>query len=318
LCDELSFHFTDAGHIIGAAAVQLCANEDGKKIRLSFSGDVGRYNDLILKAPDDFAQADYIICESTYGNGIHENPENTEKKLLDIILNTCIEKKGKLIIPAFSLGRTQELVFLLNNLKNKQLLPKIKVFVDSPLSSKATQVMRKHTECFNETVKASLHHDPDPFDFEDLKYIEDTDESKFLNEIQEPCIIISASGMGDAGRVKHHLSNSIGNPNNTVLIAGYCSPGTLGADLLAGHQQVHIFGEVFDVKAGVESIQSLSAHADSTDLLRFLSCQNKEIVKKVFLVHGEPESKIGFRSLLAREGYKEVIIPEKGESFVLA
>lgn len=318
LCDELSFHFTDAGHIIGAAAVQLCANEEGKKIRLSFSGDVGRYNDLILKAPDDFAQADYIICESTYGNSVHENPENTEKKLLDIILTTCIEKKGKLIIPAFSLGRTQELVFLLNNLKNKHLLPKIKVFVDSPLSSKATQVMRKHTECFNETVKASLHHDPDPFDFEDLKYIEDTDESKFLNDIQEPCIIISASGMGDAGRVKHHLSNSIGNPNNTVLIAGYCSPGTLGADLLAGHQQVHIFGEVFDVKAGVESIQSLSAHADSTDLLRFLSCQDKEKVKKVFLVHGEPESKIGFRSLLAREGYKEVIIPEKGESFVLA
>jgi len=318
LCDELSFHFTDVGHIIGAAAIQLSANEEGKKIKLSFSGDVGRYNDLILKAPENFSQADYIICESTYGNSVHENPENTEQKLRDIILSTCIEKKGKLIIPAFSLGRTQELVYILNNLKNKNLLPQVKVFVDSPLSSKATQVMRKHTECFNESVKVSLHQDPDPFDFPDLKYIEDTDESKFLNEIQEPCIIISASGMGDAGRVKHHLSNSIGNPNNTVLIAGYCSPGTLGADLLAGHKQVHIFGEVFDVKSAVESIQSLSAHADSADLLRFLSCQDKEKVKKIFLVHGEPEAKTGLRTLLAREGYKEVIIPEKGESFVLS
>lgn len=317
LCDELSFHFTDAGHIIGAAAIQLSSNENGRQVKLSFSGDVGRYNDLILKAPAAFAQADYIICESTYGNSVHEDPENTEKKLLDIILTTCVDKKGKLIVPAFSLGRTQELVYILNNLKNKRLLPKIKVFVDSPLSSKATQVMRKHSECFNAAVRASLHHDPDPFDFEDLKYIEDADESKFLNELQEPCIIISASGMGDAGRIKHHLSNAIGNPNNTVLIAGYCSPGTLGADLLEGQKHVHIFGEVFEVKAEVESIQSLSAHADSTDLLRFLSCQNKDQVKKIFLVHGEEDAKAGFRSQLAREGYKEVIIPEKGESFVL-
>ncbi len=178
--------------------------------------------------------------------------------------------------------------------------------------------MRKHSECFNEQVKASLHQDPDPFDFEDLEYIEDVEDSKFLNEIQEPSIIISASGMGDAGRVKHHLSNAIIHPNNTVLIAGYCSPGTLGADLLAGHKQVHIFGEIFDVKASIESIQSLSAHADSADLLRFLSCQDKQKIKKIFLVHGEAESKISFRSLLAQEGYREVIIPEKGESFVLS
>lgn len=317
LCDELSFHFTDVGHIIGSAAVHLTCTEEDKKIKLCFTGDVGRYNDLILKAPEIFPQTDYLICESTYGNSIHENPENTEHKLLNIILRTCTEKKGKLIIPAFSLGRTQELVYILNTLKNKNLLPKVKVFVDSPLSSKATQVMRKHSECFNEEVKATLHQDPDPFDFEDLKYIEDVDDSKFLNELQDPCIIISASGMGDAGRIKHHLSNSIGNPNNTVLIAGYCSPGTLGANLLAGLKQVHIFGEVFDVKCDIESIQSLSAHADSQDLLHFLSCQDKKKLKTIFLVHGETESKIGFRSLLAREGYREVIIPEKGESFHL-
>ncbi|MCU0359229.1 MAG: MBL fold metallo-hydrolase [Bacteroidia bacterium] len=318
LCDELSFHFTDVGHIIGSAAINITSNEENKILKLCFSGDVGRYNDLILNAPEPFPQADYIVCESTYGNSIHENPENSELKLLNLIIKTCIEKKGKLIVPAFSLGRTQEIVYLLNVLKNKNLLPKMKVFVDSPLSFKATQVMRKHPECFNETLKASLHQDPDPFDFEDLKYIEDVEDSKFLNEIQEPCMIISASGMGDAGRIKHHLSNTIGNPNNTVLIAGYCSPGTLGADLLAGHKQVHIFGEVFEVKAEVEAIQSLSAHADSSDLLRFLSCQNKEKIKKIFLVHGEAESKLGYRSLLIQHGYREVIIPEKGESFLLS
>ncbi len=317
LCDELSFHFSEVGHIIGAASVHLTSYELEKKVRLSFTGDVGRYDDLILREPEPFEQADYIICESTYGNSLHDKRLDSEQNILKIIQHTCITKKGKLIIPAFSLGRTQELVYMLNSLKNKKLLPSINVFVDSPLSSKATQVMRRHPECFNDKVRQSLHQDPDPFDFEGLKYIQNAEQSKLLNEIQEPCIIISASGMGDAGRIKHHLSNSIGNPKNTVLLAGYCSPGTLGADLLEGNKQVHIFGEIFEVKAEVNSIQSLSAHADYAELIRYLSCQDKTKVKTIFLVHGEKESKLGFQSRLIHEGFQEVILPEKGESFKL-
>jgi len=317
LCDELSFHFTEVGHIIGAAAVHLTSHEKENKVRLSFTGDVGRYNDLILRSPKPFEQADYIICESTYGNSLHDKREDSEQKLLDIILHTCVEKKGKLIIPAFSLGRTQELVYMLNSLKNKNLMPPLKAFVDSPLSSKATQVMRRHPECFNDEVKKSLQQDPDPFDFQDLKYIRNAEESKLLNEVKEPCIIISASGMGDAGRIKHHLSNSIGNPKNTVLLAGYCSPGTLGADLLQGDSQVHIFGELFEVKAEINSIQSLSAHADYAELIHYLSCQDKSKVKSLFLVHGENESKVGFQTRLMHEGYQNVLIPIQGESFVL-
>lgn len=317
LNNELSFHFTEVGHIIGSAAVHLRSYEKEHPVNLTFSGDVGRYNDLILKAPESFSQADHLICESTYGDSLHEAPENCEQKLLDIIMDTCVQKKGKLIIPAFSLGRTQELVYILNNLKNKGKLPRVKVFVDSPLSSKATQVMRKNSHCFNEQVLASLSHDPDPFDFEDLKYIEDVDDSKMLNQLADPCIIISASGMGDAGRIKHHLANNVSNPNNAVLIAGYCSPGTLGHDLLSGQKEVHIFGEMVEVRAEVNSIQSLSAHADYSELLRFLSCQNPDQLKSIFLVHGEKEAKEGLRSHLAQAGYKNVIIPGKGESFLL-
>ena len=316
--DELSFHFTDVGHIIGAAAVHITSHETDQKVKLTFTGDVGRYTDLILKEPENFNQSDYIICESTYGDSLHEDIENTENKLLSIIQNTCLEKKGKLIIPAFSLGRTQELVYILNNLKNSGKLPPVKVFVDSPLSSKATKVMRKHPECFNPQMREAMKSDADPFDFEALQYIEDAKDSKVLNDIQEPCIIISASGMGDAGRVKHHISNSIGNKKNTILIAGYCSPRTLGADLLNGEKKVHIYGELFDVNADVSSIQSLSAHADYSELLKFLSCQNKKLINKIFLVHGEEIAKTEFRSKLLQEGYREVIVPLKGESFNLS
>ncbi|HQQ94066.1 MAG TPA: MBL fold metallo-hydrolase [Bacteroidia bacterium] len=318
LSEELSFHFTEAGHIIGSAAIQITSYEDGHTVRLCFSGDVGRYQDLILKAPEPFGQCDYIICESTYGDSLHESSEDSEQRLLNIIQRTCVDKKGKLIIPAFSLGRTQEIVYMLNNLANKKLLPKLKVFVDSPLSSKATQVMRKHTQLFNEAVRASLCQDPDPFDFEDLIYVEDIKDSKLLNDLQEPCIIISASGMGDAGRVKHHLSRTVGDQRNTVLITGYCSPHTLGADLLAGKKEVHIFGEYYKVEAEVQSIQALSAHADYEELLRFLACQNKTKIKTIFLVHGEQKAKEGFRTHLLQEAYANVLLPGKGESFVLS
>ncbi|MGZ3862198.1 MAG: MBL fold metallo-hydrolase RNA specificity domain-containing protein [Bacteroidia bacterium] len=317
LNDEISFHFTDVGHIIGAASVHVTSHENGKTTKLSFTGDVGRYNDLLLKKPTHFCQADYIICESTYGDRLHEPQANTEEKLLKIVLDTCIERKGKLIIPSFSLGRTQEIIFILNKLYNEKRLPQIKVYVDSPLSSKATEIVKLHPECFNQDLKEYILRDADPFGFPGLKFIEESEDSKALNFSKEPCIIISASGMADAGRVKHHIMFNVGDEKNTILIVGYCSPRTLGANLEAGHEQVRIFGEEFTVKAKIASIHSLSAHGDYSEIIRLLSSQDKKQVKKIFLVHGEDEAKISFREKLEKEGFSQVEIPGKDVVFNL-
>ena len=315
--DEVSFTFTENGHIIGSAAISIQINEKQKLTRLTFTGDIGRYTDPLLKAPKPFPQADYIICESTYGNRLHDSLEDSEKRLLDVVLKTCIEKKGRLVIPAFSLGRTQEILFLLDKLKNKNLLPSIKIFVDSPLSKKATEIVRNHPESFNEELKMYLKTDPDPFGFHNLNYIQDAEESKALNYLKEPCIIISASGMGDAGRVKHHIANAIGDKKNTVLITGYCAPNTLGAALAKGDARVHIYGDYFDVKAEVQAILSLSTHADYKGMIQFLNCQDKTTVKTIFLVHGEAEAKSAFREHLLEDGFKNALIPDKDEIYSL-
>lgn len=319
LNQDFSFAFTDVGHILGSAAVNLkLKSKEGKHISFTFSGDVGRFNDMLLKSPSPFPQADYIICESTYGNKLHEKDTDAEFHLLTIVKHTCVEKKGKLLIPAFSLGRTQEIVFVLDKLKNKGLLPNIKVYVDSPLSTNITNIMRNHVYSFNEKLQDYIKTDPDPFGFSNLTYIREKEESIALNDSQEPCIIISASGMMDAGRIKHHLANNISNPKNTILVVGYCSPNSLGGHIRAGQKQVKIYGDYFNVNAEVEIIDSYSAHADYNELIQFLSCQDKEKVKKIFLVHGELESKISFKEKLMHEGYKEIIIPNKGETFLLS
>lgn len=317
LNDELSFYFSENGHIIGSAAVNITANEDGKCTRLTFTGDIGRYADPLLKPPGIFRQADFIICESTYGNRLHEPAGDSESKLLQILQRTCVENKGKLVIPAFSLGRTQEILFIFDKLMNKGLLPDVKIYVDSPLSAKATRVVRRHPESFNAELQAYIRKDADPFGFLNLTYIQDVEASKVLNEMKEPCVIISASGMADAGRVKHHIANTVTGWNNTILITGYCAPNTLGAKLLQGEARVHIFGDYYDVKAEVASILSLSAHADYSEILRFLSCQERSLVKRVFLVHGEADAKLALKEKLMAEGYPDVSIPLKGESFRL-
>jgi metallo-beta-lactamase family protein len=315
--DEISFYFSENGHLTGSAAVSIAIKEGNTVTRLAFTGDIGRYCDPILKAPAVFQQADYIICESTYGDRSHGDREDIEKKLLDIMIKTCVEKKGKLIIPAFSLGRTQEIIFLLDKLANKKLLPDIPVYVDSPMSVKATVIMRKHTESFNEELRAYIKKDPDPFGFPNLQYIEEKSESRQLNEMQEPCVIISSSGMADAGRIQHHLCYTIADEKNTVLLTGYCAPGSLGGKLLRGEKQVRIFEYLFEVRAEIRSIQSLSAHADYNEMIRFLSCQNKKLVKKLFLVHGEDDAKEIFKERLIEAGYLDVQIPEKNEIFEL-
>jgi metallo-beta-lactamase family protein len=235
--------FTDAGHIIGSASVHLKITENGVTKQLSFSGDIGRYNDAILRAPAVFPQANYIIIESTYGNKLHDEVHGTPDSLLSWIEKTCIYKKGKLIIPAFSVGRTQELLYALNQLSIEKRLPRIPIFVDSPLSKEATELLKRYPQYFNKTIRKIMEHDNDPFDFDGLTFISSVEESKRLNTLDGPCVIISASGMADAGRVKHHIMNNIGSRDNTILIVGYCEPRSLGGRLSSGVEEVKIYGE---------------------------------------------------------------------------
>ena len=301
--------YTDAGHIIGSAAVNLRITEDGKTEQITFSGDVGRYRDVILKSPQDFPQADYILLESTYGNSLHDLHVTTPDQLLEWIEKTCLKKKGKLIIPAFSVGRTQEILFYLNQLELERRLPDLDYFVDSPLSIKATEIVQSYPKYFNKSIQHILETDNDPFAFRGLKYIQSVDQSKMLNFRSEPCVIIAASGMADAGRVKHHINNSVENTRNSILIVGYCEPHSLGAKLQT-RKEVNIFGVLKEVHAEVGSIRSMSAHGDYDDLSQFLACQDMRKVKKLFLVHGEPDVQLAFKDRLLKKGFQDVEIPE--------
>ncbi|MFD0765829.1 MBL fold metallo-hydrolase RNA specificity domain-containing protein [Mucilaginibacter lutimaris] len=314
---NLKFKFTDAGHVLGSAAVHIAATENGKKTYITFSGDVGRYGDLLLKSPQTFPQADYILLESTYGDSLHKDIGPIEDALLKVIKQTCEVKKGKVIIPAFSVGRTQELLYALNALELKGQLPDEPYYVDSPLSEKATQVLKNHPEVYNKDVKEVMKVDADPFGFKGLRFIQTTEESIALNDDVRPCVIISSSGMAEAGRVKHHIKNNIGNQKNTILMVGYAEPNSLGGKLARGEREVHIFGEQYQVNAEVQSIKSMSAHGDYEDLLHFLSCQDPALVKKIFLVHGEYDVQQHFAEKLKEKGFDDIQIPYQHEKLVL-
>jgi len=309
--------FKDAGHIIGSASVHLRITEKGETRQISFSGDVGRYRDIILRSPAEFSQADYILIESTYGNKLHENKISSVDTLLDNILNTCLKKKGKLIIPAFSVGRTQEILFSLNQLELEKRLPPLDYFVDSPLSLRATKIVKSYPDYFNSRIQKILTTDTDPFSFSRLKFIQTVEESKMLNYYEGPCVIISASGMAEAGRVKHHISNNIENSRNTILFTGYCEPHSLGGRLKNGQKEVGIFGQIHEVHADIAEISSMSAHGDYDDLCQFLACQNPDLVRQLFIVHGEYPVQQEFRDRLMSKGFKMVEIPEKHSTFVL-
>lgn len=311
ITEGIEFCYTDVGHIIGSAAVHLKITEDGKLTRLTFSGDVGRYRDLILRAPEKFPQADYILIESTYGNTLHDEHNPTPDALLQWIEHTCLSKKGKLIMPAFSVGRTQEILYALNQLELEKRLPPLAYFVDSPLSLKATAIVKKYPQYFNDRIQKILLSDDDPFGFKGLKLIQSVEESKELNYYNEPCVIISASGMAEAGRVKHHISNNIENSRNTILLTGYCEPGSLGGRLLQHPKEVSIFGHYHEVNAEIGQMRSMSAHGDYEDLCNFLACQDTAQVKKLFLVHGEYEVQLDFKKRLNRKGFMDVEIPEQ-------
>lgn len=238
-------------------------------------------------------------------------------QLLGWIKHTCLEKKGKLIIPAFSVGRTQELLFMLNQLELESRLPALDYFVDSPLSYEATAVVKKHPENFNANIRKILETDSDPFDFKGLKYIQDTEASKQLNDRSDPMVIISASGMADAGRVRHHIANNITDSRNTILLVGYCEPRSLGGQLMNHAKKVHIFGDEFPVVAEVGEMRSMSAHGDYADLLHFLSGQDPKLVRKIFIVHGEYPVQQAFRERLLNAGFAGVEIPDLHETFDL-
>jgi metallo-beta-lactamase family protein len=308
--DNVQAMFTDAGHIIGSACVHLRIIENGEQKTLTFSGDVGRYRDVILKSPQDFPQADYILLESTYGNSLHDQHITTPDQLLKWVEKACVKKKGKLIIAAFSVGRTQEILYALNQLENENRLPDVDYFVDSPLSIEATEIIKKYHTYFNKKIQRVLQSDSDPFNFKGLKYIKKVEQSKLLNFRDEPCVIISASGMADAGRVKHHISNNIENSRNTILLTGYCEPRSLGGRLQSGAKQVGIFGVEHEVNAEIGSIRSMSAHGDYEDMSQWLACQDPKKVKKLFLVHGEYDVQQDFKARLVRKGFDDVEIPE--------
>lgn len=314
--EQASFIFKDAGHILGSASVKLKINEDGNGKTIGFTGDIGRPNRPILRDPQPLPPVDVLITETTYGNRSHESAPNELKKLHQIIEQTCVKNQGKLIIPAFSLGRTQEIVYMLDQMVNDKILPKIPVYVDSPLSVNATRIFRMHPECYDQKLQDYIEFDPDPFGFNGLHYVTEVQGSKNINKATGPCIIISSSGMANAGRIRHHLKNNIGNPKNTILFVGYCAPGTTGAYLKDKPKTVTLFGEQKRIRANILSMDSFSAHADREELLDYLKNQ-KENCKQIFLVHGNEEASGAFAKTLINNGFKNIILPDKNEEFNL-
>ncbi len=313
---DVQVMYRDAGHILGSASITLKIKEGGKETIVGFSGDIGRPDRPILRDPQPMPEVDYLICESTYGDRVHENTPEQSAQFLEVIKKTCLEKKGKLIIPAFSLGRTQEIVYMLDKMENAGLLPRLKVYVDSPLAVNVTHIFGLHPECFDKETNEYIMSDTNPFGFNNLEYIKEVEASKSLNNSDEPCIIISASGMMNAGRVKHHLANNIENPKNTILIVGYCSPETPGGALRAGAETIELFDEEKKVRADIVIMDSFSAHGDKNEMYDFIANQ-KPTVKRIFLVHGELDTQNAFKNFLMEKGFSNIEIPGKASEFNL-
>ena len=314
---DFSIMFTDNGHILGSATCNIKIFDNEKTTRIAFTGDIGRYNGRILKEPQIFPQADYLIMESTYGDRTHQPLKESDLELLQIVKKTCLKKRGKLIIPSFAVGRAQDIIFALNYLWETGQLPSVEVYVDSPLSMNATNIFKLHQEDFNGNLQQFMKIDPDPFGFDKLHFVQSAEESKQLNYSLLPCIIISSSGMMEAGRVKHHIANNIEKPSTTILGVGYCTPTTLGHKILRGDKEVSIFGIKHTVRADVTTLESYSAHGDYNEMIRFISCQNKDLLKKICIVHGEEQTQMKFARHLKEAGFKNLFIPNKRDKLDL-
>lgn len=309
--------YRDAGHILGSASITLEIRENGRALRLGFSGDLGRRNMPLLNDPDLPDDLDVLIMESTYGNREHAEIADLAEEIAQIV-NAVYKRGGKIVIPAFSVGRTQILVYYLHKLFNENRIPEIPIYVDSPLALNATEVFRMHSGCYDrETERIFLSNHEDPFGFERLIYIRDVEQSKKLNDMQRPMIIIAASGMAEAGRVLHHLKNTIGEAKNCVLLVGYMAEHTLGRRLAEGAAEVKIFGEVYHRRCETRSLDGLSAHAGRSELLDLVKRNDRKKLKHVFLVHGEVEAAEALAADIRQLGIANVHVPHEGEEFAL-
>ena len=301
--------FLDAGHILGSAQVVFDIREGGRQYRYLFSGDVGRGADDILRDPQPVENVDFLQVESTYGGRVHSEKGHATEEVGRLIRET-IERRGKVIIPSFSVGRTQQIVYTLHQLTLAGQLTRLPIYVDSPLSVNATEVYRLHPECFNDSIYQFLRTKENPFGMENLTYIRELAHSMKLNDLKDPAIIISASGMAEAGRIRHHLKNNIGDANNLILFIGYCAEHTLGAQILAGQNPVNIFGEPHAVRARVHSLDGFSGHADKNELARYVKAITGNI-RKIAVIHGEESQALAFGQALREMKPKaEVVVPE--------
>ncbi len=299
----------DAGHILGSAAAVLDIQENGRKLRLWYSGDIGRPNLPLLRDPVLPDKADVLVMECTYGDRLQPDPQSAYQQLKDLVKET-VQRGGKVIIPAFAVGRTQELVYFLHQMMHNGEVPRIPVYVDSPLAVNASEIFRMHPECFDAETQAFMRQYKHPaLDFEQLTYIHSVEESKALNDRKNPMIIISASGMVETGRVLHHLRNNIENPHNTILIVSWQAPHTLGRRLVEGERFVKIFGELFERRAEVAVINGFSAHAGQNELLEY-ALRVKDSAQKVVLVHGEPIPANTLRRKLEERQMKQIYYPD--------
>lgn len=313
VADGVTVTFKDAGHILGSAQVVADVRENGRQFRYLFSGDIGRPGQDILRDPQPVEDVDFLQVESTYGGRVHASPVDARDELCQLVSET-LKRGGKVIIPAFAVGRTQSIVYAFNQLTEAGKMPKAPIFVDSPLSVNATEVFRLHPECFDEQTYQFLRNKGNPFGMENLAYIREVAHSMKLNDLKEPAIIISASGMAEAGRIRHHLKNHIGNPDNLILFVGYCAEHTLGAQILSGRSPVNIFGEPHAVKARVARIDSFSGHADKNELRGYVASLRGDI-QKIFVIHGEEEQSLAFAETLRQMKPKaDVLVPERGQS----
>ncbi len=303
----------DAGHILGSAGLLIEIRENGKYTRLGFSGDIGRPEMPVIRDPTILTELDVLIMESTYGNRLHQVTDEVEEEVARVI-NEVLERKGKVIIPAFAVGRTQLFVYILHKLFNQSRIPAIPIFVDSPLAVNSTEVYRMHPECFDrETYRVFIENHEDPFGFNRLTYIRDVDESKKLNDFEGSCIIISASGMAEGGRILHHLKNNIEDSKNLILFVGYAAQETLARKIMDGAEEVNILGDVSKVRAKIKQMDYFSAHADQNGLLDYLKYSPVNKLKNIFLVHGEEEQALPLKEKILSKGYKSVNYPKKGD-----
>jgi len=311
----LSFESYDAGHMLGSSCIVLRENLNGRSVSLCFSGDVGRPGLPIVRDPEVLPPVDYLIMESTYGDRLHEQQGEVIDHLADVI-NRTVSRGGRVIVPAFAVGRTQQVVLLLHQLSNEKRIPSLPIFVDSPLAVNVTRVFRDHPECFDEGTREFLNNGQDPFGFARLQYVREAVDSKKLNTLQGPYIVVSPSGMCEVGRVLHHLRHNIEDPRNTVLITGFQAENTLGRKLVEGMKEVKIFGEPMEVKAEIASLQALSGHADRNELLAWLKPMTSTL-KKIFLVHGEPDQAPGLIEAVRKAFGVEAIAVRRGQSYEL-